>query len=154
MEKLSGVDIKYFSKNLLDCHIQYGDFSFFVSYIYGESVMKYRPRLLERITRIGIQRKDSWDLMNFNDILHNGEKVGGPCRNEFTFDHFVNMIKACQMVELPSHGNGYTWGGMRCKKQYIQCKLDCGFGNKEWYKIFPVQIKHFWKREGLIIDQS
>lgn len=130
------VDIKYFSKNLLDCHIQYGGVSYFFSYIYGEPVIKYRPRLWERITRIGIQRKKSWSMMrDFNDVLHNGEKVGGHCRNEFSFDHFVNMIKAYQMVEIPSHGNGFTWGGMRCNKKYIQCKLDRSFGNKEWNKM-------------------
>lgn len=143
-----GVDIKYFSKNLLDCQIQFGTLSFFVSCIYGEPVMKYRQRLWERISRIGVQRKGSWCLLeDFNDILHNGEKVGGPCRNEFSFELFVNMIKACHMVELSSHGNGFIWGGMRYKK-WIQCKLDRSFGNKEWFQMFSVSNQVFLEKRG------
>lgn len=35
---------------------------------------------------------------DFNDLLHNGEKVGGPFRPDIAFEPFVNMIKGCGMV--------------------------------------------------------
>lgn len=144
------VDLLYVDKNLLDCHVQFGSNSFYISFIYGEPIIKFRPKLWERITRICIHRKDSWSLVgDFNDLLHNGEKVGGPSREEKFFQPFVDMIKACEMKELPSKGNALTWGGRRYKL-WIQCQLDRIFGNKEWFKLFPVANQAFWRREDPI----
>lgn len=71
--------------------------------------MKNRPRLWERITRLGVLRKDAWALLaDSTDILHNGETSGGLSGEEFAFEHFLNMRKACNLVEMPGHGNGFT----------------------------------------------
>lgn len=142
------IDFKYVDKHLLDYLVQFEFSSFHVSCIYGDPVMKSMPLFLERITRIRIQRKGSWCMLgNFNDLLHNGEKVGDPSRSEDTFVSFVNMIKACNMKELPSHGNAFTWGGMKYKL-WIQCKLDRCFGNSEWFYMFPVATQAFLEKIG------
>lgn len=49
--------------------------------------------------------------VDFNDIFHNGEKVGGPSKSDVSFQHFVSIIKDCKMKELPSLGNAFTGGG-------------------------------------------
>lgn len=144
------VDIDFFfvDKNLLDLRVKFGNTSFFVSCVYGKPVMKDKHVVWERLTRIGCLRKESWCMLgDFNDLLHNGEKLGGPLRGDNCFVVFNDMIRDCQMSELQSSGNSFTWRGMR-HKLWIQCKLGRCFGNNEWFKMFPASNQHFLAKRG------
>ncbi|CAE5958887.1 unnamed protein product [Arabidopsis arenosa] len=142
------VDLRFVDKNLLDFHVQFGAVSCFVSCIYGDPVFKKRLLNWERLSRIGVGRRDPWCIVgDFNDILHNGEKIGGPRRGDYIFKPFSEMIAACNLVELPSHGNGFTWAGRRYDL-WIQSRLDRAFGNKEWFALFPVSNQSFLDRRG------
>lgn len=46
-------------------------------------------------------------LGDFNDILHTGEKFGGPTRSEEIFRPFTYIIRDCDMTELKSLGKRY-----------------------------------------------
>ena len=84
---------------------------------------------------------------DFNDILSNEEKLGGPLRLETSFQAFKIMLENCDMGEIGSSGNDFTWGGTR-NNQWIQCKLDRGFGNPEWFALFPNVHQYFLKKLG------
>lgn len=119
-----------------------------MSCVYGDPLNVNRPKVWERISRIGVNHRESWCMLgDFNDILHNGEKTGGPLRKDSNCIPFSNMIKASQMSELPRTGNALTWGGMR-NKNWIQCQLDRCFGNKEWYHMFPASNQAFLEKRG------
>lgn len=138
----------FVDKNLIDVHVQFGTLDFFVTWVYGDPVPNATARVSERQTRIGIQRKESWCIIgDFNEIIHNDEKLGSPRRGDASFLPFKDMLNSCKMVELPSQGNGFTWGGMR-HKLWIQSKLAQCFGNKEWYKMFLLSNHTFLDKRG------
>lgn len=81
-KKSVNIAFKYADKNLLDMLIQFGEFTFFLSCIYGEPSVDGRSHVWERLNRIGTTRKEPWCLIgDFNEILSNDEKTSGPLRS-------------------------------------------------------------------------
>lgn len=77
------LDIKFSDKNLIDMHVQFGDICFFLSCIYGEPAPEGKSKVWERLSRIGVNRKEKWCMIgDFNEILSNNEKLRGPARSE------------------------------------------------------------------------
>ncbi|XP_010436306.1 PREDICTED: uncharacterized protein LOC104720031 [Camelina sativa] len=142
------VDFRYVDKNMLDAQVQFGDSNFFVSCIYGDPDRRNRSHVWERLSRLGIGRRERWCMFgDFNEIMHNGEKNGGPRRCDNEFKPFNDMLKVCDMVELPSQGNSFMWAGRR-GEHWMQCRLDRAFGNTEFIKQFPASNQGFMDLRG------
>ncbi|XP_009103419.1 uncharacterized protein LOC103829502 [Brassica rapa] len=140
--------IKYADKNLIDAEVSLGGVNFSMSFVYGEPGYRGKEIVWERLMRYGVNRKGCWGWVgDFSEILHNGEKIGGPSRSEGSFESFRDCVRVCEMVELSGFGDGFTWSGVRNKK-YIQSKLDRCFGNKEWRCNFSLAVHVFMERLG------
>lgn len=119
-----------------------------VSCVYGNPVLNLRSLLWDRISLFGMLRKEPWCVIgDFNDILSNKEKLGGPSRLLSSFKPFKDMLNSCGLHELGSTGNSFTWGGKR-NYQWIQCKLDRCFGNSAWFTMFPNSHQWFLEKLG------
>ncbi|KAG7589022.1 Zinc knuckle CX2CX4HX4C [Arabidopsis suecica] len=142
------VDVIFMDKNLIDLQVQFGENNFFLSCVYGDPDESNRKHVWEKLMRLGISRKDRWCMMgDFNAILHNGEKNGGPRRCDSFFKPFAEMISVCDMEEMVSQGNRFTWAGRR-GDHWIQSRLDRAFGNKEWIAQFPASNQVFLDLRG------
>lgn len=142
------MEVKKANKNIIDCLVHLGGKSFFLSCIYGDPGSEGKARVWESISRIGCHRKEPWCLIgDFNEILNNSEKLGGPRRSEASFVPFAEMLACCEMEEFISRGNRFTWEGTIWKKS-IQCCLDRSFGNKAWLLLFPKSHQTFLEKRG------
>lgn len=116
--------------------------------MYGEPSSDGKSVVWERLIRTGLGRSEPWSLVgDFNEILNNDEKIGGPKRPVSSFQHFAEMLTLCEMEELKSKGDRFTWGGSRWKK-YIRCCLDRCFGNKAWMSRYPDSNQNFLEKRG------
>lgn len=123
--------ILFADKNLIDVEVTCAGVTFFMSFVYGGPSHRGKDIVWERLMHICLSRRRSWGWVgDFNEILHNGEKIGGPSRSEGSSENFRNCVRVCEMAELSGFGDSFTWSGVRSKK-YIQSKLDRCFGNKE-----------------------
>lgn len=109
--------IKYVDKNFIDAEVSLGGVNFFMFFVYGEFGYRGKEIVWERLMRYGVNRKGCWGWVgDFNEILYNGEKIGGLSRSEGFFESFRDCVRVCEMVEFSGFGDGFTWLGVRNKK--------------------------------------
>ncbi|XP_013639453.1 PREDICTED: uncharacterized protein LOC106344676 [Brassica oleracea var. oleracea] len=125
--------------------------SFYASCVYGPSDWSSRCELWERLSRIGVNRKDGWCVFgDFNDILHNGEKVGGTWRADESFEPYNQIIKAEKLEELPSHGDG-----LHGEEEGEICGSNLGLtdvlATELGLRSFLAQTSSLWLKEDQII---
>ena len=110
----------------------------------------------EELKLIGLNKSGGWFLAgDFNELMNNTEKVGGPPRQESSFFDFRAMARNCRLKEVPSSGNRLSWGGVKeimsnglKEKVWVQCRLDRAFGNAEWFKLFPQSHTVYLEKTG------
>lgn len=113
-----------------------GSVQFFLACVYGDPVKAKRQEVWDRLVSIGLGRDDAWILAgDFNELMNIEEKLGG-AMSEASFRNFRNMASNYKLKELRYTGNCLSWGGVR-DRVWVQCRLDCSFGNSEWFSLFP-----------------
>lgn len=84
---------------------------------------------------------------DFNDLLDNSEKVGGPPRWEGSFLAFRNFVSMNGMWDLQFSGNSLSWRGTRYT-HFIQSRLDRAMANIDWMELFPAARSEYLRFEG------
>lgn len=142
------LDVLFSSPNVIDTRIEFNYKKFFVSYIYGASNTEDRPAFWRLMTEIGLGRTDTWLLTgDFNDLLDNSEKVGGPLRWEGSFLSFRNIVSQYGLWDLQFLGNSLSWRGIRYT-HFIQSRLDRAMANMDWMDMFPAARCEYIRFEG------
>lgn len=131
------LEVLFSSANVIDTKLQINDKTVFVSFIYGAPNQGDRAKFWEELSLLGDQRDSAWLLTgDFNDLLDNTEKVGGPPRWEGSFLAFRNFVSKNGLWDLQFSGNSLSWRGTRYS-HHIQSRLDRVMANIAWFEDFP-----------------
>ena len=142
------LDVLYSSPNIIDTCITSNNKIFFVSYVYGAPRKEERAEFWNKLSELGAQRKEAWLITgDFNDLLNNSEKVGGPIRWEGSFLAFRSFVTQHGIWDLQHSGNSLSWRGVRYS-HFIQSRLDRAMANVEWSEMFPTGRCEYHRFEG------
>ncbi|KAF8086725.1 hypothetical protein N665_0614s0009 [Sinapis alba] len=131
------------SKNVIDTIISYKKETFFATFVYGDPETQHRHVIWDLLISLSLTRSFSWFLTgNFNEIIDNSEKSGGPERAEGTFGAFRNMLTSCDLFDLKHTGISLSWRGRR-RTHLVYCRLDRVLVNPAWSDRFPTGRCHY-----------
>ena len=150
------VNVLSASARIIDTEVKLGAVTFYMSFVYGDPVQHRRAAIWNELRDISLNRNGGWFLTgDFNELMNNSEKVGGPQRQENSFFDFRAMARDCMLKEIPSSGNRMSWGGVReinsngiKEKVWVQCRLDRAFGNVEWFRMFLKSHTMYLEKTG------
>lgn len=142
------LEVLFSSANVIDTKLQINDKTVFVSFIYGAPPQGDRAKYWEDLSVLGDQRESPWLLTgDFNDLLDNSEKVGGPLRWEGSFLAFRNFVSKNGLWDLQFSGNSLSWRGTRYS-HHIKSRLDRAMANLAWFEQFPSGRSEYLRFEG------
>ncbi|KAG2250269.1 hypothetical protein Bca52824_080405 [Brassica carinata] len=131
-----------------DLPLVYKGVTSFVSFIYGAPAAENRAAFWSKISSVGTGRDDPWLITgDFNDILTNAEKCGGPTRPESSFTSFRTFVAQNGLWDLKHTGEQLSWRGNR-HTHFIRSRLDRSMGNCAWAEAFPMGRCRYLRFEG------
>lgn len=100
------------------------------------------------VTRIGAGRDSPWILTgDFNEILDNSEKEGGPLRWEGSLTNFCTFVSQNGLWDLKHSRNHLSWHGTHYL-HFIKSRLDRSMANCSWSERFPMGRCCYLRFEG------
>lgn len=134
-----------------------------MSCIYDNPNPQVRSELWERLQRTATTRNEPWIMLgDFDQICSNDEKIGGHLREAETFREFNTTLEICDMLELKSQGNKFSWSGNRSVVrdgvrtiELIQCCLDKALAIRNGSHIIQHHFQNFqniWSLLNQTID--
>lgn len=135
------------NKNVITEVIHKGIF-FYGSFIYGEPDVAKRCTIWNKLLPISANRDQPWFLTgDFNEIIDNSEKDGGPLRAEGSFAAFRDLLAQCDLFDLKHSGCPLSWRGVR-RTHLVFCRLDRAMVNSLWANSFPTARSHYMEFNG------
>ncbi|KAF8055343.1 hypothetical protein N665_1297s0002 [Sinapis alba] len=143
------VSILYADAHMIDIETRFEGHEIFMTFVYGDPVVRHRDLVWERLSRMSINRSKAWFMTgDFNEITGNHEKRGGGRRRlESSFLPFRIMLENCGMIDFPYKGNSFSWVGKR-RSGKVKCKLDRAVANEEWHALFNHSVVEFLQLWG------
>lgn len=72
------VTVLYSNNRMIDIEATIEGHKVYITFVYGDLVIKYRENVWERLTRISLTRSGPWLMLgDFNEITCHREKKGG-----------------------------------------------------------------------------
>lgn len=133
--------------NCIDTRIIFEGKTFYASFIYGDTDKPKRRQLWDHLLNQNA-REAPWFLTgDFNDLLSNDEKSGGPMRAEGSFSEMRTFFSEGDLYDLQQSGDFLSWRGQR-GDHFIRCRLDRAVANSDWAELFPKARSQYMAYEG------
>lgn len=134
--------------NNIDSYIEYEEKKFYATFIYGDTDRGKRREMWAHLVEQATVREAPWFLSgDFNDIISNEEKKGGPQRPERSFTDFRSFLSEGYLYDLRHSGDPLSWRGIR-NSQVVRCRLDRALANSTWSELFPAARSEYLNFEG------
>ncbi|XP_018479302.1 uncharacterized protein LOC108850231 [Raphanus sativus] len=142
------LQVRSSSHNFIDAIISYKGKTWQTTFVYGEPDQSKRYEAWKTLSSLKPASGDPWLLTgDFNEIIDNSEKCGGPERAEGTFCAFRGFLSENGLFDLKFSGRYLSWRGKR-HSHLVLCRLDRTVSNSEWAEIFPSSRNQYLKFEG------
>ena len=109
--------------------------------IYGESKYGEKEKTWRLLRNLHAQSSSlPWLYVgDFNDILFDVEREGGPTRAQGCMDAFRNCLEICALDDLGFTGDPFTWqSNWHDVSGYTRERLDRDVANVAWRSMFPL----------------
>lgn len=108
--------------------------------IYGESKSGQKEKTWKLLRTLHNQNDLPWLCMgDFNEILFNNEKEGGPIRTPGGMEAFRRCLEDVQLEDLGFVGDPFTWrNNWHLASGYVRERLDRAIANVRWRCLFPL----------------
>ncbi|CAA7038820.1 unnamed protein product [Microthlaspi erraticum] len=142
------VNILHKCDNFIDSEVRFKGEKFYATFVYGDPKRDGRAEIWRAIRERAENREAPWFLTgDFNEILDNSEKQGGPARTEGSFVEFRSFMSECDLFDLRFSGNFLSWRGKR-RNHLVRCRLDRAMANSYWIEAYPSGRSEYLKFEG------
>lgn len=96
-----------------------------VTGVYGVPEVARRHRTWDFMRRLSEESTMPWFIGgDFNEVLKDGEKVGGNNRALWQMTGFNSALMNCDLTDLGFEGYPFTWSNGRAHPNTVRCRLD------------------------------
>ena len=136
------------SPNCIDTCVTYEGKVFYASFVYGDTNKPKRRELWDQLISLNYSRESPWFVTgDFNDLINNTEKEGGPERTEASFTDLRTFYSDGDLFDLPHTGDFLSWRGKR-EDYLVRCRLDRAAANSDWAELYPTACSQYLAYEG------
>ncbi|KAK3222225.1 hypothetical protein Dsin_009250 [Dipteronia sinensis] len=129
----------------------------------GKRPMTEENEFVTKKLRLGLNSEESFNISvdqsagDFNEILEDSEKVGGPQKLRSLLEGFRYALDDCNLQDLGFSGPAFTWCNKRGSFDMVQKRLYRCVWNLQWKNLFPgssVKRLEFWKSDHIPLLSS
>ena len=106
--------------------------------IYASPRLVEQRLLWENLETVASLHSLPWVIAgNFNEVLMNGDKLGGNAISISRALRFQECLNMCNMIDIGFAGPRFTWSNHRSLAQLVQERIDRVFVNPVWNNLHP-----------------
>ncbi|KAL0403885.1 UNVERIFIED_CONTAM: putative mitochondrial protein [Sesamum radiatum] len=133
--KSTNIQLQNYSQNHIDLTVELeeGQPGWRFTGIYGEPDVNRRVITWQLLSRLRALSCRAWLCAgDFNEILDNSEKLGGPPRPNWQMRNFRQSLSVCELHDIGFTGDPFTWSNRQLSPHTVLERFDRACANLNW----------------------